>query len=350
MIIKEKKKPIYSAAVIGLGIMGNVADGLGGRHPYLYKPCCHADAYEYHNRTKLIAGSSRSEKNRSLFQEKRGNIPVYEDYREMLEREKTEIVSIATPATSHAEITIEAVKSGVKGIYCEKAMASSLLECEQMIEACEQAGTVLMVNHQRRWDDRYIQLTKFINSGKIGDLQLVQISLGGSRLCRSGTHMFDLALMFVNHKVESGFGWLSNPHEFDPGGVGVFETTNGIRIFVDVSAGMSHGFQVDLVGQKGIVKILDSEFQFEYFDIDQSSEFQLMSRKHLPCNYTVRNSFLNAIDDLLNCLETGKKPNSSGKDGKLAFEMITAIHQSHHSGRQIVDFPLENKSYRIESN
>ena len=350
-MINEGKQPfIYTAAVIGLGIMGNVADGLGGRHPSMYKPCCHADAYEFHPRTELVAGSSRSDKNRSLFQKKRGDKPVYDDYREMLEEEKPDIVSIATPATSHAEITIEAAKLGVKGIYCEKAMAVSLLECEQMIQACKNAGATLMINHQRRWDNRYIELKRFIENGNIGALQSMQISLGGSRMCRSGTHMFDLALMLTGESIKFGQGWLSDPDNFDPGGVGLFETVGGIRIFVDISAGMSHGFQIDLIGQEGMIKILDGGFQFEYWSIDQSTEFQLMSKKHMPLNYSIQSPFLNAIDDLLNCIETGEKPDSSGENGKSAFEMITAIHQSHHSGRQIVDFPLKDKTLKIESN
>ena len=40
----------YKAAVIGLGVMGCVADGLGGRHPEWYLSCCHADVYLYHPR------------------------------------------------------------------------------------------------------------------------------------------------------------------------------------------------------------------------------------------------------------------------------------------------------------
>ena len=341
---------MYKAAVIGLGVMGNIADGLGGRHPEMYQPCCHADVYDFHSRTELVAGSTRAPERQALFREKRVGKPVYSDYREMLEEEKPDIVSIATPATSHAEITIEVAKFGVKGIYCEKAMATSLAECDRMIEICEQTNTVLMINHQRRWDNRYIELKRFIDAGNIGSLQSIQISLGGSRLCRSGTHMFDLALMFVDGKVKSGLGWLSDPDNSDSGGVGLFETQDGIRIFIDISAGMNHGFQIDLIGQDGIIRILDGGFQFECWFIDQSSEFRLMAKKHLPINYSIRSCWLNAIDDLLNCIETGERPYSSGYEGRAAFEMITTIHHSHYSGRSPVFLPISDRSFRIESN
>ena len=79
---------LYKAAVVGLGIIGNVADGHKGRHPFIYKPCCHADVYELHPGTKLVAGSTRSDEKKALFKKKRGNKPVYTDYREMLEIEK----------------------------------------------------------------------------------------------------------------------------------------------------------------------------------------------------------------------------------------------------------------------
>ena len=340
---------MYKAAVIGLGVMGNIADGLGGRHPEMYQPCCHADVYEFHSRTELVAGSTRAPERQALFREKRVGKPVYSDYREMLAEEKPDIVSIATPATSHAEITIEVAKFGVKGIYCEKAMATSLAECDRMIEICEQTDTVLMINHQRRWDNRYIELRRLVELGDIGNLQLIQISIGGSRLCRSGTHMFDLALMFANDEVISGYGWLSDPDNFDSGGVGLFETQDGIRIFIDISAGMNHGFQIDLIGQDGIIRILDGGFQFECWFIDQSSEFRLMAKKHLPINYPIQNCWLNAIDDLIDCIETGKNPRSSGTDGRSAFEMITTIHQSDQNGRNPIDFPLVNRSLVIES-
>ena len=330
--------------------MGNIADGLGGRHPEMYQPCCHADVYDFHSRTELVAGSTRAPERQALFREKRVGKPVYSDYREMLEEEKPDIVSIATPATSHAEITIEVAKFGVKGIYCEKAMATSLAECDRMIEICEQTNTVLMINHQRRWDNRYIELKRFIDAGNIGSLQSIQISLGGSRLCRSGTHMFDLALMFVDGKVKSGLGWLSDPDNSDSGGVGLFETQDGIRIFIDISAGMNHGFQIDLIGQDGIIRILDGGFQFECWFIDQSSEFRLMAKKHLPINYSIRSCWLNAIDDLLNCIETGERPYSSGYEGRAAFEMIATIHHSHYSGRSPISLPISDRNFRIESN
>lgn len=162
-----------------------------------------------------------------LFRDKRGNKAIYSDYQQMLQQERPNIVSISTPATCHAEMVIAAAESGVRGIYCEKAMATSLAECDAMIESCRRSGTVLAINHIRRWDDRFRFLQRLVVEEKIGKVQSIQISYGGGCLCRMGSHMSDLALMLGGDEVVGCSGWLSNADEFDPGGVGLFETRDG---------------------------------------------------------------------------------------------------------------------------
>ena len=73
---------IYRGAVIGLGIMGDVVDGLGGRNPNLLLPGNHAEAYVMHSRTELIAGATRDPERQARFRDKRG-VPAYGDYCEM---------------------------------------------------------------------------------------------------------------------------------------------------------------------------------------------------------------------------------------------------------------------------
>lgn len=343
---------IYRSAVVGLGVMGQVADGLGGEHPILYKPCCHSDAYEVHSRTELVAGSTRNLERQEQFKSKRGK-PVYADYREMLEAEKPDLVSVTTPATVHSEVVLAATEAGVKGIWCEKAMGKSLNECDKMIEACGRTGTTLIINHQRRWNDRYFALKQAVDNGEIGDLQSIHINAGGGRLSRQGSHLFDLARWFSSEEMEWGIGWLDDPEGFDPGGTGIFKTRNGVRIFIDLTIGMRHGCWIELVGDKGILKIIDDGFHVQLWTPDDRpamQAFNLMGSHHLPLNYSVQNPFLNALDDMLQCIEIGGKPKSTGRDGRAAFEMITAIHLSNQRKKAVVEFPLLDRDLVILSN
>jgi predicted dehydrogenase len=297
-----------------------------------------------------VAGSTRDPGRQALFREKHGELPVYSDYREMLTREALDIVSIATPAICHAKMTLAALEAGVKGVFCEKAMAASLAECDAMLDACEKAGAVLAINHQRRWDDRFRALKRVVVEGAIGEPKNIQISFGGGRLCRGGGHMFDLALMLCDDDVLRGAGWLSDPGAFDPGGIGIFETKKGARLVVDGSVGMEHAFQANIVGEKGLVRILDGGIEFELWTKDESSEFGQMARRHLPMNYTIGNPMLHAVGDLVRCMEEGGRPQSSGFEGRQAFEMISAIHLSSRQGRAFVEFPLEDRELVIPSN
>ena len=84
-------------------------------------------------------------------------------------------------------------------------------------------------------------------------------------------------------------GWLTNPEDPDPGGVGLFETENSIRIFVDCSLGHQHRFNMEIFGNEGILKIIDGRFQFEYWKKDNTSNFNEMVKKHLPMNFNIGN-------------------------------------------------------------
>lgn len=345
-------RKVYRGAVIGLGVMGQIADGLGGKHPIWYPPCCHADAYEMHGQTELVAGATRDPSRQDRFRNARGK-PVFGDYREMLTEIQPDIVSIATPAVVHAEMVGAAVEAGVKAIWCEKAMAVSLEECDQMILACQDAGVVLAINHNRRWDDRYAAYVQSVRGGLIGQLQSVHIHFGGGRLCRGGSHAFDLMRYFVDDKIAWGLGWLDNADDFDPGGTGIFETLSGVRVFIDGRAGMKHMMAVELVGDGGIFKLVDDGFDVQVWTPDTREnikDFGLMTRGALPLNYSIQNPFLNVLDDLVSGIETGKKNRSTGEDGRAAFEMITAIHLSHHQNKREIEFPVVERAYQIASN
>lgn len=218
-----------------------------------------------------------------------------------------------------------------------------------MIQICDATDTVLVINHQRRWDNRFLALKEFIDDGNIGKLQSIQISFGGGRLCRSGSHIFDLALMFADSKVKEGWGHLSNPGDFDPGGLGVFKTINNIRIFIDGAVGMNHLFHANFIGEMGIIRLLDGGLQMESWLLDQNSDFGLMNQHHLPLNSPAQSPMLAAVDDLIQSIENGENPNSSGRDGRATFEMISAIHQSDKNDRKMIEFPVQERDLIVRS-
>lgn len=97
------------------------------------------------------------------------NVRLYTDYREMLEKEKPELVDICTPTYLHAEPAIAALESGAH-VLCEKPMAISFEDTKRMIEASEKSGKLLMIAQVVRFMQAYSYLRDVIKNEKYGKL------------------------------------------------------------------------------------------------------------------------------------------------------------------------------------
>jgi len=85
-----------------------------------------------------------------------GEVNGYEDYREMLDKEKNlDAVVIATPDFWHARHTVDCLKAG-KHVYCEKEMSNTLEGARSMVLAARETGKLLQIGHQRRSNPRYL--------------------------------------------------------------------------------------------------------------------------------------------------------------------------------------------------
>lgn len=115
---------------------------------------------------------------------------AYADYEEMLDRERPEVVVVATPTELHCAMTVLAAEYGARGIYCEKPMAISMLEARTMLAACRSHGTRLMIGHQRRRTPVYATMKQLMDEGAIGDIVLVRGTCPGD-LLSDGTHTVD---------------------------------------------------------------------------------------------------------------------------------------------------------------
>ena len=101
---------------------------------------------------------------------------TYGDYREMLKREKLDIVHIATPDHWHALAMIAAVKAGAD-VYVEKPISKDVVEGQAMLAAARKYKRVVQVNMQRRSTPHLIEAREnIIKTGKLGKIRYVEIS------------------------------------------------------------------------------------------------------------------------------------------------------------------------------
>jgi predicted dehydrogenase len=94
-------------------------------------------------------------------------VNVYEDYREMLDKERDlDAVIVATPDWMHAEQTIACLKAGLP-VYCEKEMSNTIAAARSMVVAARETGKLLQIGHQRRSSPRYWHALRMIEKDKI---------------------------------------------------------------------------------------------------------------------------------------------------------------------------------------
>ncbi len=160
----------------------------------------HAGAYVAEPRTELVAVCDRREDAIAEFREdwpELDRVAAYRDFDELLDKERPEIVSIATSDHLHADLTLAAVDAGVKAILCEKPIATTLSDADRMIRACADAGVPLSIEYTRRWAPLFVEAKRILDSGTLG---------------RVRTMAAELARQHVNVNVINP-GWINTPGE-----------------------------------------------------------------------------------------------------------------------------------------
>ena len=100
----------------------------------------------------------------------------YADAQALIADPEVDAVYVATPPDSHMEYALACAHAG-KPVYVEKPMARILAECEAMIDACRSAGVPLFVAYYRRTLPRFLKIKELVESGTIGDVRLVTVTL-----------------------------------------------------------------------------------------------------------------------------------------------------------------------------
>ena len=105
------------------------------------------------------------------------NTKAYTSYEELLATEEIDAVSVCTPNYLHSPISIAALNAGCH-VLCEKPMATSSEEAEQMIEAAESNNKKLMIAHNQRFVPSHVKARQLIESGEIGKIYSFRTTFG----------------------------------------------------------------------------------------------------------------------------------------------------------------------------
>ena len=343
----------YRAALIGCSRMGAFIDN---EVPADMRPYSHAAGYEACDRTELVACSDLRVDAMDQVGARYG-IPSdkqYTDYRELLERERPDIVSVATQPEHRAEIVIAAAEAGVRGIYAEKAFSASLEEADRMVEVCQRHEVALNLGTNRRYNPGYDRMKEVIDSGDYGELRSLIIHQTSS-LFNGASHGFDL-LQRLNS--DNSVAWVQahlldgdqviDGHILreDPVGHGVIQFENGVTAY---ALNSGRGMEVEAVCERGVLTALGNDREWQLrgpVSLDHRGR-HVLGPVEFP-SFERRSSTLCLVEDLVRALDTGEPPRGGVELAGSNQELIFAFVESHVRGGARVELPLAESIYRLE--
>ena len=345
----------YRAAVIGLGRMGSTFDDERTTGGVIYLPYCHTPSYVAASQTELVAGADPHDEQRAIYAERWGlEGHVYADYRELLEKEKPDIVSVCTGTRVRAQIVEDIARSGARAIWAEKPIAMTLVEADRMVAVCADNNVTLAVNCSRRWNPHYASARQLIDTGEIGEVMQVT-SYYLCSLSHNGSHGIDAMRYLVGGDIEWVFGEMESDEaaarEEDLSGNAYFAFDNGVRGYLRAMTVGPTGAEFDVVGSKGRFRSLAGCQVFELYKAMPGGrrDSLQMAQVPFPLPVNIPGSGLTIVADLIESAETGRPPRCSGEDGRKALEIAMALRESHRRGGVRVDLPLPDRSLRILS-
>jgi predicted dehydrogenase len=324
---------------------------------YCHGPGAHVPALAGMPGVELAAVADTDPERLRIVSERYPGLRAYKSYDAMLAAEELDLVTVATQTPGHAAAVIAAAAAGAKAVICEKALATSMSEAEAMLRGCAASGTVLLVNHPRRYHPTYLAVRQALADGAIGDLQAM-LGMVANGIVHNGSHFFDLFRFFAGDAAQVR-GVVRGNSDEDTAGVALVDFAGGVLGYLDAQSRTD--ISMTLFGTRGKIVIDAALPGYELTgyvtsggDVTPPEWFmgsQCKTRRvetvHIPADDDGTTVVL--YQDAIRALEEGAVPRSSGQDGARALEIALAAFASHRAGGAAVRLPLGDPGLRIPS-
>jgi predicted dehydrogenase len=274
------------------------------------------------------------------------NIYDYEHYDEIAHNPEIDAVYIALPNGMHPEYTIRAAKAG-KHVLCEKPMANTARDCEQMIAACRTAQRRLMVAYRCRYQGTHLRAVQIAHDGSIGELKFIEATFGFSiakgewRLTKKlagGGPLMDVGIYCLNacryltgeepRSLSASSSVITQDGRFTEVEENVFwnmRFPSGVVATCATSYGSNCGNYFKAVGTKGWVQ-LDPAYSYE--GLRFKAHLAMGLDIDTPVDDPSPKQFTREADHFSQCLLDNKDPKTPGEEGLRDMRLIEAIYKS----------------------
>ncbi len=286
----------------------------------------------------------------------RYGVPFYANYRELLARDDLTGVYIATEPRRHLEVVREAAARG-KHILCDKPIALTLEEADEIIRLAREADVKLMVPFNPRFQLPVMKVKEALDSGQAGEL----VSIFAIKYGKLPTKI----------PGPADYGWLVDPREAGGGGfldIGIHAVdalrwlagSEARRVYAHVGAALYEGLPVDDIGtmtvefENGVVGALSAgwanpdgyptwlDVRFEIlttkgaFLIDSPyHDYWCYDSTRAEKRYWWRRDMHGLVDEFVQAILEDREPAISGEDARAALAIVLAAYESARTGRII---------------
>lgn len=208
----------------------------------------------------------------------------FSDYKEILSDPEIDAVIVVAPTNLHKQIVIDCAAAG-KHIFCEKPMAMTVEECDEMIAACDRHKVKLQIGFMRRFDASFREAKRLVEEGAIGELvQIHSNTRGPSKprpwmydikksngiLAEVNSHDIDAVRWMAGSDIETVYavaGNFRNP-EAEADYPDYYDSVlmsgtlkSGVHFCIDGAAYVQYGYdsRMELIGTKGKIQVGRSE-------------------------------------------------------------------------------------------
>jgi len=275
------------------------------------------------------------------------NIYNYDNMEKMADNPDIDVVYVVTPNALHAEHSIKAAKAG-KHVLCEKPMEVSVEKCQQIIDACKQAGRQLAIGYRLHFEPNNLECVRLAREKVFGDVKIVEAAFGFpigdptqwrlKRALAGGGPLMDVGIYALQatryltgeepvlvsametvtdpvkfREVEESIVWQA---KFPSGTVAFCSATYGAR-------GPAH-FMV--YAQNGWFK-LDPAFNYSGIQGLRSDQQEI----HLPAI----DQFAAEMDDFAQCILNHEPTRVPGEEGLRDVKIMMAIYEAAKTGKTV---------------
>lgn len=322
-----------------VGVIG--CRGIGNRH---------AQGADSLPNAEVVAGCDLVDEQLQKFEEQfkptNPNLVMYKDYHEMLEKAEPDIVTVATGDNAHADMVVAAAEAGVKGIFCEKPLATTLADADRMVAAAENNNTLLSVDHTRRWFPLWRRCSELVAEGAIGVPRSVLLVFHSPRsmLFRNGTHMLDAMMWFSGGRPESVMAELEDGYEdyaeyrgdggHDPA---TEPSANALIRFDNGVFGIYHG---DKQAPKRTEFVVTGTEGRVVIDGDDNAFLDRTEREPVEIPEWNGEGIEAGFQELVRVVDGDGELSCTGRDGLAVVEMMLGFLKSQVEGNVKVTLPL----------